>query len=310
MDGARPIHDALWNYACDFDALALIRRYHVEDQSPEPGIIRNFLGTRIEPVIHPSVLEPKSGTVEGLPFPGNWHADIAEWAAALLSVERAADTYRIVEAGCGWGCWMVNMGVAARNRGLDTTLIGIEGEARHLINARRTLSLNGFEDDSITLKHGVAGPKSGHAIFPRTEQGQVGWGGEAIFDPTPEQIDAARRGTDTQVLDCVTLGELSGDKPIDLLHIDIQGAEADFVAGNIAQMDRYVRHVLIGTHSRVLEGALVAHLSAAGWRLEMERPAIMPIHGGKQYLAIDGVQFWVNRALEGRSTTEQADHGR
>jgi len=114
--GPRPIHDALYNYSCEFDALDLLESFHVPGQVPEPGIIRNFLGTRIEPAVYPPVLEALAGSIEGLPVPGNWHADIAEWAAALRTVVLAEDRYRIVELGCGWGCWITNMGVAARAR--------------------------------------------------------------------------------------------------------------------------------------------------------------------------------------------------
>jgi hypothetical protein len=292
MTGPRPLHDALWHYACGFDALALLGRFQAAGQQPEPGIIRNFLGTRIEPLIHPAVLAPAAGTVEGLPLPGNWHADIAEWAAALLTVERAQGTYRIVELGCGWGCWMTNMGVAARARGLKVDLIGIEAEAQHLAAAHRTLALNGFGAGDYALTHGVAGPTPGHAIFPRAAPGQAGWGGAAVLDPAPADLAAARGRADLQVLDRVTLGQLSAGRPIDLLHIDIQGAEVDFVTGNLAQMKAHVRHVLIGTHSRVIEGALIGCLGAAGWTIEMERPAVMPFRNGAPSLEIDGVQLW------------------
>jgi hypothetical protein len=40
--------------------------------------------------------------VEGIPIPANWHADIAEWAAALRAVELAEETFTVVELGCGW----------------------------------------------------------------------------------------------------------------------------------------------------------------------------------------------------------------
>lgn len=298
MQGPRPLHDALWHYYASFDGMAILHRFHVQDQAAEPGIIRNFLGTRITPEVFPAALAAQAGTVEGLPVPGNWHADIAEWAAALLTVTRAQGEYRIVELGCGWGCWMVNMGVAARARGLKLDLIGVEGEAQHLQNARATLELNGFSEDMFALHHGLAAPAPGLAIFPLAAEGAANWGGEAVYDPSPEAVAAARGRSDVQVLQCMTLEQLSGGRPIDLLHIDIQGAEAEFVEGNLAQMNAHIRHVLIGTHSRIIEGALIEKLTAAGWHLEMERPAIMPLQGGRQALAIDGVQMWKNTALE------------
>lgn len=290
----RPPHDALYNFVSAFDAGAVLHRFHRSGQEPEPGVIVNFLGTRITPAIHPSILAPLAGKVEGLPVPGNWHADIAEWAAALHAVERAQGTFRIVELGCGWGCWMTNTGVAARSIGLEVELIGVEGEAAHLKNAADTLALNGFGPGDFRLVHGVAAPKPGVAIFPRAGAGQTSWGGEALFDPDPAALAEAKGRDDLQVLDCFTIPQLAGDKPVDLLHIDIQGAEAVFVEGNFDAISTHVRRVLIGTHSRAIEGRLTDQFLHHGWRLEMERTAIVTLQDGKPALYIDGVQMWAN----------------
>ena len=64
------------------------------------------------------ILDGRAGEVEDMPIPANWHADIAEWAAALRAVELARGTFSMAELGCGWGCWMNNTGVAARAAGL------------------------------------------------------------------------------------------------------------------------------------------------------------------------------------------------
>ena len=73
-----------------------------------------------------------AGVVEPVPIPANWHADIAERAAALRAVEQAHGTFKVVELGCGWGCWLNNTGVAARTLGLAVTLIGVEGDEGHI----------------------------------------------------------------------------------------------------------------------------------------------------------------------------------
>jgi len=285
------------HYFCEFDAAAVLDGFARQGQLAVPGLVTNFLGTLISPRVYPALLDPMAGTVEPLPDPGNWHADIAEWAAALRSVELAQGSYRIVELGCGWGCWISNMGVAARSRGLKVDLIGIEGDRNHLDNARETLALNGFEPADYRLFHGVAGPRPGRAIFPDPEAGDAHWGGEPEFCPTPARLDEASRMPGLQVLDCHTLDNLVAGGVIDLLHIDIQGGETAYVAGNAEAMARLVRRVLIGTHSRAIEGALFVHFQGKGWLLEMERPAIAPPQGGQPVTRIDGVQLWRNPAL-------------
>ncbi len=298
---AQKITAALFDYFCEFDAEALLASFQQPDQAAEPGIIRNFLGTRITPAVYPSVLTAMAGTVEPVPHPGNWHADIAEWAAALRTVALAQahgqTVYRIVELGCGWGCWLTNMGVAARARGLAVDLIGIEGDRYHLQSARDVLQLNGFAPDQFALHHGVAGPKSGKAIFPVHAVEGANWGAEPVFYPPEQTLRAAEKDPRVQVLDCFPLDQLSQGQPIDLLHIDIQGAEYDYVHGNAQAMARHVRRVLIGTHSRILEGQLCAHFLSLGWQMEMERPVIAPLVHGKPETRIDGVQMWANPGL-------------
>jgi hypothetical protein len=292
----RPLHEALYHYYCEFDALELIRKYHVWDQAPEPGIIKNFLGVRVRPVVHPDILQPCTGTVEGLPIPGNWHADIAEWAAALKSVEAAGDTYCMLELGCGWGCWMTNMGVAARSRGKKVELIGIDADENHLRWAADILELNGFTGEQYRLVHGVAAPVSGRALFPRAAANAANYGRSAeIFSTTSD--DSLEDPTGATVLPCVTLAEMSNHACLDLLHIDIQGAEEEFVSGSFKQIQNQVRRVLVGTHSRIIEGALMSQFLQAGWRLEMERPLIAPLIGGRPVTYIDGVQLWANPQL-------------
>ncbi len=289
--------DVLHYYYAEFDPPDLMQRYSEVSQVPEPGVVRNFLGVRVPPVVYPSILDAMAGTIEPIPNPGNWHADIAEWASALRAVDCAGDVFRVVELGCGWGCWMVNSGFAARKTGRRVELIGVEGDPNHLKNAVKTLEMNGFTSENYKLFHGVAAAQAGHAIFPNVQAGTAGWGAEAIFSPDADTLARAATDPDVQVLDCYTLEQLGMGNVIDLLHIDIQGAEVDYVAGNLDNMNTYVRRVLIGTHSRIIEGQLHDIFLKAGWRMEAERPAIAPIQNGVPITSIDGVHMWINPAL-------------
>lgn len=278
----------LFQYYCEFPAEALIREHASQGATENPNVFTNFLGVKVAPEIMPSILGPRVGQKEGLPFPGNWHADIAEWAAALLSVREAKGTYRIIEVGCGWGCWLNNMGVAAKNRGLEIDLIGIEGDSQHLENAKRTLQLNGIIETEFQLTNGVAAPKNGIALFPISSNPGEDWSAEPIFFPNAETLSQIRDAGQHKELQCFTLKELAHDNPIDLLHIDIQGAEMDFVEGNFDDISRLVKRIFIGTHSRFLEGSLQQFFLDRGWALEMDRPAICEIVAGKPDIRIDG----------------------
>lgn len=291
----RQVNDSpLFHFYCEFPAIELIDEFTVQDVSPTRDLATNFLGVKMPARVMPSILGSKLGTVESPPIPGNWHADIAEWASALLSVREARDTYRIVEVGCAWGCWLNNMGVVAKRNGLKIDLIGIEGDVGHLKNAESTLKINGIAEHEFQLFNGVAAPKKGLALFPKIETSGENWGTEAIFYPDDEALSSLRKAKTHVELDCYTLADLSNGKPIDLLHIDIQGAELDFVIASFEQISSFVKRVLIGTHSRYLEGCLMKHFLDHGWRLEMERPQISEVVNGSPENRIDGVLLFKN----------------
>ncbi|WP_185983817.1 class I SAM-dependent methyltransferase [Aureimonas mangrovi] len=285
------------HYNAAFDPIALIQKYEKQDRVAAGGLLTNFLGVRIDPAAFGGLLAGHEGSVEPLPIPANWHADIAEWGAALRAVDHAKGLFRMVELGCGWGCWLNNAGAAARSRGLEIDLIGIEGDDVHISSAVATLKLNGFSPSEFRIIHGVAAPSSGKALFPRSANPGGSWGSAPIFNASDEQLAEADRLGDYYILESFPLREIVGDLPIDLLHIDIQGGEADFIKSNFDDIKRYVRRVLIGTHSRVIEGDLLEYMIRSGWLLEIERPAIFDISDGVPVIRVDGVQLYANPAL-------------
>ncbi|MDQ0082959.1 hypothetical protein J2W35_003318 [Variovorax boronicumulans] len=292
-DFRNPFH----HFTANFDAIGTMRRYAAPDPQPTPGLVTNWLGVKIDPKVYPPVLEGLAGTVEPMPNPNNWHADVAEWAAALQSVDNAnPDSFTMIELGCGWGCWMNNTGVAARSTGRRVHVIGVEGDKGHLDFARECLIMNGFAFEEVTLAHGIAASRGGVALFPR--QGAAGgtWALAPIFGATHEQLaEAAAAGTHDE-LRMIPLAELVGDHPrIDLLHIDIQGGEADLIDDCIDLLNDKVAYMLVGTHSKQIEGRLYATLLKAGWRLEMERAAIFDVKERiEPFIMVDGVQGWRN----------------
>ncbi len=282
-----------YHYNSAFDAIDVMQRHAVADLKPHPDYVTNFLGVKVSPRYFPGILDGRQGTVEAIPIPANWHADIAEWAYALHAVDVAKETFRVVELGCGWGCWLNNTGAAARRRGLKVELIGIEGDEGHVGFALESLAANGFSPDQFKIVYGVAAPKRSKALFPVAEPGKT-WGSEPIFDATSQQIAEAELTGRYRVLEAYPLAELAGGSPIDLLHVDIQGGETDFMKANFDEINRYVRRTLIGTHSRVIEGDIMRFMLDRGWKLEMERPCIFGLADGRPYIQVDGVQGWLN----------------
>jgi len=287
-----------WHYNSSFDAVDVMRRFAVIDPAPMAGMAVNFLGVAIDPRIFPPALAERAGTVEPIPLPANWHADIAEWGAALRAVDLSGPRFTMIELGCGWGCWMNNMGAAARSTGRDIHVIGVEGDVGHIAFAHEALARNGFTPDQWTVVNGIAAGRHGVALFPRQDHAGASWGLEPVFGATDEQRDAAVASGSHDVLPMIPLDQIAGAHDrIDLLHIDIQGGEADLIEECLPTLNEKVAYVVVGTHSRQIEGRLFDMMLAAGWLLEMERPAILSVAGPSPVVTVDGLQGWRNRRI-------------
>lgn len=294
---AKLLESPFFHYASSFDAIEVMRRHALSSIEPSPAHLTNFLGVRISPDFFPGILDGKAGQVEDVPIPANWHADISEWAAALRAVDLSEGRFRVIELGCGWGCWLNNTGAAARNLGRDVELIGVEGDPSHVEFAHRSMADNGFSDAEYRVIHGIAAPSNGVALFPVTDQPGASWGSQPILNATQEQIDDARASGGYVEIPAYSLASIAQKLPVDLLHIDIQGGEADFIEGSREDLLEHVRYIVIGTHSREIEGKISSELTSAGWQLEIERPAIVSIVNGRGIVTVDGVQGWRNPNL-------------
>ncbi len=273
----------------------LIKKYSIEVHERSVGFITNAFGVKVNPRHFPSILTGKEGTIEPLPIPANWHADIAEFGSALHAVDLAEHEFTIVELGCGWGCWLNITGVVAKRKGLRVNLIGIEGDEGHVEFAHESLAKNGFNQSEYKIYHGVASGREGVALFPIQDQPGESWGLDPIFDSSTEESKKLLKSGKYRPLKQITLESLFQLKSnrVDLLHVDIQGGETDLVRNSLNFLDKNVAMMLIGTHSRSIEGDLIDFLTQAGWILEVERPAILTL-GESIATIVDGVQLWRN----------------
>jgi len=286
-----------WHFHANVDVRGIIQSHAKAQPAPLAGHYVNFLGAAV-PTKVMTFLNERGDQVDPVPIPANYHADMAEWGGALRAVDLAKGSFTMIELGCGWACWMTNTGVAARARGLQVQLIGIEGDPTHLQYACETMAVNGFSTSQFTLLPGVAAAGKGFALFPTREVGSEHWGSTPIFGASLEESDKAVASGKFESLKMVPLSDAIGKRAhIDLLHIDIQGGEADLIAASIDLLSERVAYIVIGTHSRQLEGRLMDLLLGAGWLLEIERPAIIQLPNGAPQTTVDGVQAWRNPRL-------------
>ena len=190
------------------------------------------------------------------------------------------------------------MAVAARNKGFDYELIGVEGDPHHIDFAKETCQLNGISSNNLELHHGIAAATKGVALFPKQTVIGKNWGLEPIFSASQHQQEEAVRSGKYTALPMLSLQDVIGaHNTIDLLHLDIQGGERNLIENSLTTLSEKVAYMFVATHSRRNEKSIKEVLRNQPWKLEIERPAIYKMQITGPRLKIDGVQGWRNTQL-------------
>lgn len=224
-----------------------------------------------------------------------------EWIGTLRSILEAGDTFTAIELGAGWAPWLIVCDRAARKRGISRiSLTGVEGSAEHHGFMLDNFRANGLDPERHELHHAVAGASDGVALFPRLRVATDDYGANAVFNDG-ESAAAATRGELEEIRSISLNTLLAGKDRVDLIHIDIQGHEETVVAAGIDALNRTTRRLVIGTHSRSIEGHLFDLLQQHGWICEFEVPCrLRPSLAGPLELDCDGEQVWRNGRVQTR----------
>jgi hypothetical protein len=243
-----------------------------------------------------------------MPVPDDgFHAEAPEYVAVADSVRRAGSRYCIAELGAAWGPWIGLGGVMARNRGVkEIELIGVEALPARFELMCRHLAVNSLrpeEGNETTLGAVTCRLVAGAATAARTEvwfpDAAITDLGSAISDSDSGRDYRGRRVHNLRV-EGYPLSEILRDARVDLLHVDVQGAELELVRANLDLLARQVSGMMIATHSRVIEGGLIELLYERGWQLELEKPcrvAWRPQPPSQEAMTeLDGCQYWRRNA--------------
>lgn len=291
--------DVFFFYNALFEPISLINKNLLEGIQPQENVFKNAFGVSLGPEIFPEFLSGKEGTIEEPPIPANWHSDIAEFGAVFRSIElNKRNDFVMCELGCAWGCWMNISGTIAKRKGNSVHLIGIEGDYEFLRIAKNTLLNNSFSPNEFRLVHGIVASSNGTALFPKHDPNHSNWGFEPLFNLSSNEANEYLRTGKYDKQQQISLSDLINDfDQIDLLHVDIQGGEEDLIPSCLSLLSEKVSYMVIGTHSRQIEGKILDCLLNAGWLLEIERPAILKLTTEKPLVTVDGVQGWRNPRL-------------
>lgn len=285
----------------DTELRRLKARFAVAPKPGQAGFFTDFLGVRTRCSYLPQTYAAYSGAVEQRDGTGAVPLhEAAEVVALLRSVVEAKGRLVVVELGAGWGPWLVAGACAARSMGLPSTLVGVEGDAHHFDFMRTHMRDNGIDPEAGNILHcAVIGAQDGMALFPVLPDPSGDWGAEAVFADGPASTRPAGETKYVEV-PCMTVNAvLQPLDRVDVMHCDIQGAEADALEIASDALDAKVRRIVIGTHGRAIEERLMHLFPRRNWILEFEQACTFAEQPGRLVLSADGVQVWRNNALAG-----------
>jgi FkbM family methyltransferase len=279
--------------------LAIFSEFVNPDAKPEPGFIVDFLGSRIRATSVWKDARNLAGQLLDIPVPADFHAETIEWIGLLKAVRSARNRYVAMELGAGFGPWIVAGGVAARRRGIKSIrLYAVEGDPQHFRFLTQHFADNRFEPDQHVLIRAAVGATDGLATWPVLDEAAASesWGDRPIRSTGDY---AGRSLSDTQPVPVVAMRDLVVREPLwDLIHIDIQGDEVAVCGSCVEELSARVKWLIVGTHSRKIDGDLLELMCSAGWLLEHEKPAKFTFFSNPATLeamtTLDGTQVWRN----------------
>ena len=283
--------------------LQVFDRFRGRTFEPAPGFVTDFLGVQTRTAFIAGLTAPQ-GALMGLPIPiDHIHAEAIEWIGLLKCVLAARDRFVAMELGAGWGPWIVAGAVAARHVGItDIQLTAVEADPGHVAFMQDHLRDNGLDPAAHALIQAAVGPQAGRARWHVCADPAADWGSRPVTD-AGAATDHVGRPLETWLdIDIVAFCDLLVRQPVwDLVHIDVQGWEADLCRSAPALLDSRVRWLVIGTHDPHQHGLVMHQMHAQGWELENEKPPRMQWRSGAPTLqsmgTLDGTQVWRNPKL-------------
>jgi FkbM family methyltransferase len=224
-------------------------------------------------------------------------AELSEWQAVFDAIEDAVGRLTMIEVGAGFGRFTINAFAALRQYrpGLKHRFIAVEAEPTHCRWMKQHARANGLRPWSragtCKLIRAAVSREAGRESFffgnPRE------WYGQGLVRPENEGANAPV----TQVRTVTVSSLLAPLDRVDLLDIDIQGAELEVLTEAASALGR-VRRIHVETHSDEIDQGLpeVLRHAAGEWRQEIAIPlgARRATLLGEADFAGGGVQLWRN----------------
>lgn len=224
-----------------------------------------------------------------------------EWIDLLESIDSAQESFTMVELGAGHGRWLVQAAVILRNqKNIPFRLVGVEAESNHYKMMHQHFIDNGLNPKEHMLIQAAVTDTDEPVYF--TEGHSKEWWGQAVIPTKDTKIGDWPEATVVKVPSISINKILENLDYVDLMDIDIQGAEARAVKSSLSALNAKVRRVHIGTHSHENEENLYKMFSELRWICCNSFPCLSTVetHYGPITFE-DGVQTWINPHITAKS---------
>jgi len=261
----------------------------------EPGFERGYYGMQIRDWIY-------TGTSKGYAERRFVHVDhppvdeeYFEWITLLTAIAHAQEKFCIVELGAGWGRWITASALLCGRKGIGYSLVGVEAEPSRFNLMEMVLRDNWVEPEDHDLLQAAVAAADGEVFLAGNEDRREVYSHQMIR--AHEVLEWQNLpGYVIRSVPAYSLQTICAPHPfIDVMDIDVQGAEYEILAGSFKAVSFKVGVVHIGTHSEDIEKSLRPLFGEMGWLKAFDYPCHRIVDTRFGTVAfVDGVQTWVN----------------
>ena len=260
------------------------------------GFSHTFSGSMVRTAFHAGT-STHEHTYLAIPSFSRIDEEYFEWVDLIEAVADAKQKFVIAELGAGYGRWAVAGAMAARRfrPDLKVFMIAVEAEPTHFAMLQQHFLDNGIDPTEHRLIEAAVNDTGGEVSFTIGHAKE--WYGQSIIQPGAA-FGNWPEGKEVRVR-AVTLDEVLIEvEYVDLLDMDVQGAEETIVASSLLFLNSHVRRLHIGTHSHAIEDGIYKLLINEGWHcIRAYRSSSIATTEFGDISFQDGVQSWINPRL-------------
>jgi FkbM family methyltransferase len=239
-------------------------------------------------------------------FPHRDSEDYFEWIDLLTSIERAEESFAMIEVGAGYGRWIANASASIQRlkgpRIKRRHFLAFEANQRRFEFMVRNCAENCIPPAEVEL-HRLACTVDGQPVLMKCDDD---YGAKVIRNDALLANEAFQRAERVLAQDekghkfmlekvpAVNLNDML-TRTIDFMDMDIQGAELEVLPGAMPAMCRNVKLAHIASHSNIIDARLAHLFHLHGWRPRYIFPCgHVNLTQFGEFRFIDGIQSWEN----------------